>query len=115
MGGVPVFGVVVAGGVLGVVMMCDPLCGCVLLSCFRSLRASCQEHDDDLVGQRRMRASKACHIHDRISDAASLRGLGPWAGALVGQGHQVVQARTSHRVQDALTFLVSEAKRLPPD
>jgi hypothetical protein len=42
-------------------------------------------------------------------------GRGPWASALVGHGHKVVEARTGDGVQEELPFRAFKGKRLSPD
>ena len=110
---------------------------CVLVSCFRSLRASCQGTMTILcaagagslyrgeIGRAgttlgtwpKMSAERPKARPSKLSVHVLVlpRGLGPWAGALVSHGHQIVQAWTSHGVQEALTFHAAKGKSLTPD
>ena len=62
-------------------------------------------HDDDLVSSR----------VGSLYRGEAPRGLGPWAGALVGYGDKIVQTWTSHGVEEALTLRAAKRKSLAPD
>src|SRR5829696_325741 len=60
--------------------------------------------DADLVRRRCLNGHYAGGSGSCDNIGALSRGGGPRAGALVGHRHEVVQARTSDAVQEALTF-----------
>ena len=83
--------------------------------------------DDDLVrdsvgslyrgetGARFLRCCRHARFMKSVAVTESRGDLGPWASALVGHSHKVVQTRTSDGVQEALTFRASKGKSLSPD
>jgi hypothetical protein len=83
--------------------------------------------DDDLVrdsvgslyrgetGARFLRCCRHARFMKSVAVTESRGDLSPWASALAGHGHKIIQARTGDVVQEALTFHAGKGKRLPPD